>query len=68
MKVDEMIKSLHACAGVNSDCKRCIKTVGFGCARDLKMEAATMIHDLAAENEDLKKENENLRRENDGKS
>lgn len=61
LKVDEMIKSLHACAGVNSDCKRCIKTVGFGCARDLKMEAAAMIQDMAAEIE-------KMRRESDGKS
>lgn len=61
LKVDEMIKCLHACAGINSECKRCLKTVGYGCARDLKMEAAAMIQEMAAEIE-------NLRRENDGKS
>ena len=61
MKVDEIIKCLHACAGINSECKRCLKTVGYGCARDLKMEAAAMIQEMAAEIE-------NLRRESDGKS
>lgn len=61
MKPAEIVKCLHACAGVNSDCKRCLKTVGFGCARDLKMEAAAMIQNMAAEIE-------SMRRENDGKS
>ena len=67
MKPAEMVKSLHACAGVNSECKQCLKKVGYGCSRDLKMEAAAMIQDMAAENEDLKQENEKLRRANDGK-
>lgn len=51
MKPAEMVKSLHACAGVNSECKRCFKEFGYGCARDLKIEAAAMIQELAAENE-----------------
>lgn len=49
MKPAEMVKSLHACAGVNSECKRCVKECGYGCARDLKMEAAAMIKEMAAE-------------------
>lgn len=61
LKADEIIKCLHACAGINSECKRCLKKVGYGCARDLKMEAAAMIQEMAAQIE-------NLRRESDGKS
>lgn len=61
LKPAEMVRCLHACAGVNSECKRCLKTVGYGCSRDLKMEAAAMIQDMAAEIE-------NLRMKNDGKS
>lgn len=49
MTPQEMIKSLRACAGVGSECKYCVKTVGYGCARDLKMEAAQIIETLLKE-------------------
>lgn len=72
MKPAEMVKCLHACAGFNSECKRCLKTVGYGCSRDLKMEAAAMIQEMAAKLENIVIENagkdESFRRETDGKS
>ena len=62
LKADEIVKCLHACAGRNGDsCKQCLKAVGYGCARDLKMEAAAMIQSMAAEIE-------KAGRECDGKS
>lgn len=46
-KPQEIESDLHACAGVGSECQRCSKTCAYGCARDLKVEAAAMIHNLA---------------------
>ena len=40
-------QSLKACASTLMDCRRCHKEFGLGCARDLKLEAATMIEELA---------------------
>ena len=45
-KPDAVISDLHACAGVGSECQRCSKTCAYGCARDLKVEAAATIHNL----------------------
>lgn len=54
LKPAEMVACLHACAGVGSECKRCLKECGYGCSRDLKMEAAAMIQAMAAELETIK--------------
>lgn len=56
MNPAEMVQCLHACAGVGSECKQCLKEFGYGCARDLKMEAAAMIQALAADNESKRQE------------
>lgn len=51
----EIVESLRACAGVGSECKRCALTVGYGCARDLKVAAANLIEKWIKERE-VKKE------------
>lgn len=52
---EEIAGSLRACAGIGSECKRCALTVGYGCARDLKIEAAKLIEEWIKERE-VKKE------------
>lgn len=47
----EIVESLRACAGVGSECKRCTLTVGYGCARDLKLAAANLIEAWSKERE-----------------
>ena len=46
---EQLVKSLRACAGIGSECRYCAKEVGFGCARDLKVEAAEMLERLIQE-------------------
>lgn len=48
---EQLVKSLRACAGAGSECRRCAKEVGFGCARDLKIQAADMLEKLVKERE-----------------
>lgn len=55
-KPKEVIGDLHACAGVGSECQRCSKTCAYGCARDLKVEAAAMIRNLADKLEAAKRD------------
>lgn len=52
---EQLVKSLRACAGAGSECKRCAKEVGFGCSRDLKIQAADMLEKLIKER-DVKKD------------
>lgn len=51
MTREEMVKSLRACAGFGGydGCKYCAKEFGYGCARDLKIEAAAMIEETSEE-------------------
>ena len=50
MTPEEMAKSLLVCAGVGGyGCKYCAKEFGYGCARDLKVEAAAMIEEMVKE-------------------
>jgi len=52
MKTKDLVRSLRACAGRPSQllkpCDECKKTSGFGCARDLKLEAAQRLEELSA--------------------
>lgn len=43
----QIVKDLHACA--SEGCKRCSRSLGYGCARDLKRDAAAMIERLKEE-------------------
>ena len=43
----QIVKDLHACA--SEGCKRCSRSVGYGCARDLKRDAAVMIEKMKEE-------------------
>lgn len=50
MTREEMVKSLRVCAGVGDyGCKYCKKEFGYGCARDLKIEAAAMLEETIRE-------------------
>ena len=50
MTPEEMVKSLRVCAGVGDyGCKYCKKQFAYGCARDLKIEAAAMIEEMSKE-------------------
>lgn len=51
MTREEMVKSLRACAGFGGydGCKYCAKEFGYGCARDLKIEAAALIEEMSKE-------------------
>lgn len=50
MTPEDMVKSLRVCAGVGGyGCKYCKKEFGYGCARDLKIEAAKMIEEMSKE-------------------
>lgn len=51
MTPKELIRSLRACAGFQSSCRECIKKSAFGCARDLKLEAAALIEKWNEERE-----------------
>lgn len=42
-----MVESLKACANLTAECRKCHKSFGLGCARDLKLEAAAMLRALA---------------------
>lgn len=55
---EEIVESLRACAGVGSECKRCTLTVGYGCARDLKIKAAALIEKWNKERDELFGKNE----------
>lgn len=46
---EQLVKSLRACAGSGSECRYCAKEVGYGCARDLKVEAANLIEEWIEE-------------------
>lgn len=43
----EVVKSLKVCA--SGSCKYCGRSVGYGCARDLKRDAAAIIEKLTKE-------------------
>lgn len=43
----QIVKDLRACA--SEGCKRCSRSVGYGCARNLKRDAAAMIEKLKEE-------------------
>lgn len=45
--LETVARSLEACAYVSTDCRKCHKAFGLGCARDLKLEAAALLKDLA---------------------
>ena len=40
----QLVKDLRACA--SEGCKHCSRTVGYGCARNLKQDAAAMIEKM----------------------
>lgn len=42
-----IVKDLNACA--TEGCKHCSRSLGYGCARDLKQDAAAMIEKLKEE-------------------
>lgn len=64
MKPKDLVRSLRACAGRPSQllkpCDECKKKSGFGCARDLKLEAAALIEKWNEE-----RENDHDRQRND---
>lgn len=43
----QIVKDLNACAV--EGCKHCSRSLGYGCARDLKLEAAAIIEKLKEE-------------------
>ena len=42
-----IVKDLRACA--SEGCKRCSRSLGYGCARDLKRDAAAFVEKLKKE-------------------
>lgn len=44
----QIVKDLRACA--SEGCKHCSRSLGYGCARNLKRDAAAMIEKMEEEN------------------
>lgn len=49
----QLVKDLRACA--SEGCKHCSRSLGYGCARDLKQDAAAMIEKMKEDSKECLK-------------